>query len=192
MKTLILVTGYKRSGKDTFASMLKEELKDVGVYQVANKIKENSANALGLTYKEFNDNKDAWSFHVVDELGNTVGRHPLRRIAEHVGNDMMLSFGFSKHAIALAAMGEVFKDDEEYKVITDIRLISEIETFKKVKHGYRVVVVRINRDGFNDPVPSHHRTNVECDLIEEDHTIWAYDLPELREHTLNFIQWLKK
>ena len=192
MKRLILVTGYKRVGKDSFAEKFCDTMGDHGIFKVAKKVVEVAAMVAKISYEDFNENKDKWRMHIVNDIGEVVTDVPIRHIAEVGGNEAMTHYGFSKHAIVLASMPcRIFEKDEKYKMITDIRLVSEVDAFKMANYGYEVVVLRINRTNYTDPVPSSHRTNVECNLIEQDYTINASNIEELSLETNKFIKWLE-
>jgi len=58
MKTVILISGYKRSGKDTVADMIADKVKNPYRLSYAAAMKDILADTLGLTLEELEDKKN--------------------------------------------------------------------------------------------------------------------------------------
>lgn len=174
---VIAISGKARSGKDTCAEFIKEELESKGqrvmVISLAKYIKLYMKNYLGW---------DGTSKTVADRdemiyIGTT-------RIREQLNRPMF-------HVQRICEDIEIMSYKFDYAIIPDVRRVNEIE-FLKAYFPRNVVPIRIYRDGYDSGLSKEQLESVtETDLDEYDidsYTIWnRYDLETVKRLTINIV-----
>lgn len=159
MSNLIVVSGKKGSGKDTFYTIASEYLheKGIGKYEnrkFATKLKQTASLLTGLPIHYFYD-RDLYSTYL-PEWGMTI-----REFQQKLGTDAM-RFGLHKDCWVIALYSD-YKQDLKW-IVSDCRFKNEADKSTKLKG----VLIRINRHSVDDG--DDHYSEVDLD----DYTNWDY------------------
>ena len=150
--TLILLSGFKRSGKDFVSDLLSKQLEDSVIYSYASPMKEIIAVTMGITKEELDDYKNLGeTIHRYTDFGETETITNFRSILQKFGTEAMKPW-FGNSVWSDVFMRQDFKN--KYIIIPDWRFNVEYEEAKKVYSN--VITLRINDDNIVniDPHPS--------------------------------------
>ena len=162
---VILIAGKGRHGKDTTGNIIEEYLKEKGFKvaraQISRPLKEYARYYFGWDGREETRPRD-----LLQQLGTEVIREKLGKEDIEV-----LSYFF------------------DFLIITDIRLIIEIEKISKVTKPLKLKIVRKDFDNGFSEEQKHHRTEVELDNYDNfDYIIENTTLDKLKEDTIKIIK----
>ena len=152
---VVLISGKAQNGKDTFASILNEQLKNDGkrvlITHYADLLKYICRNYFG-----WDGNKD--------ERG--------RQMLQYVGTDVIRKQNPSLWVDFVAMMLGYFHENWDYVIIPDCRFPNEVSTM--VDNGFDVVHVRITRPDFISPLTEEqqkHPSEIALDDTAPDYYI---------------------
>lgn len=172
MKTVILISGKKRAGKDTVAQMIVEQLE--GAYSVsrlsfAEPMKEILANTFDVKLGDLEDYK------------NKPKDYPIVVMHLELVESFELSTDFRKilQRFGTEAMKKQFGDDvwsellykkinSDITVVSDWRFKSELKFLKK-QPDVKVITVRVNRVG--QVVHDEHISEKDLDGVRTDYIL---------------------
>lgn len=121
---LILINGEKRSGKDYFANLLKEELqsrcKSVEIMAFADPIKEIMQITFGITAEELDRYKNSEDIVQINQEKFIT----FRKILQNFGTDAMQSI-FSKHIWVNLLTQKAYTKDVDFILVPDFRFEHE-------------------------------------------------------------------
>lgn len=170
---IIGMVGKARSGKNTVADMLQQQLgSDVSIYAFADPIKETVNRMFGWDDRHRDgDLKEVvdpeWGFsprHAYQTFGTEWGRECLR-------GDLWLY------------MAKKVCNANRNTIITDVRFLNEADWIRNMGG----VLVKVTRPD-NQEIVKSHKSEMEIDLIREDHHILNNaGLQELLDETLYVI-----
>ena len=160
---LIGVTGFKRSGKDTFAQVLVEE---AGYTRLAfaDALKEEVAGFLGIPTKELEHDKEKWR--------EVLQRHGCAM------REMDLEYWI------VMIEEKIYLDDVQYVVVSDVRFQNEANWIWK-NNG---VIVRMVRDGIYSADPSWHVSERAVGTIKADYTLDANNIEARKQGARDLIK----
>lgn len=170
---VILVSGKAQSGKDTFASILRENLV-AGQYRVlithyADLLKYICCNYLGWDGKK-------------DEKG--------RKMLQYVGTDIVRKQNPTLWVDFVSMILKYFYENWDYVIIPDCRFRNEITTM--IENGFDTIHIRVVRQSYNNALTTEqkkHISETSLDDIEPDYYIYnSGTLSDFRETTLNWIK----
>ncbi len=172
-KTVILISGYKRSGKDYIANEINKILKGKGkVLSFADPMKEIIQNTFGITKEALNEYKNT-----PDEYGLEIKVYPnnqpqgvikyinFREILQNFGTEGMKPV-FGNDVWAMLTKQRTL--NEALSIIPDFRFKVEYDVFKNDLE-YKVITIRIQDDGINN-LDTHSSEN-ELKDFKFDYTI---------------------
>jgi len=166
MQPLIIMLGYKkRSGKDTFASLLFDELKDykVQVLSFATPMKEILVNSLELSLEELEDLKNTESYLQQWYLDDSFASISYRELLQNFGQEMKRYFGDN---VWVDLLKQQIKPDTQVVIISDFRYFIE---FKGLDETYsNIYTIRIN--GIDKNI-DNHSSEIELDNFIFDKVI---------------------
>lgn len=195
---IILIHGYKRSGKDTFASILKELLPQAEVHAFAEPLKEITAKSfalpLDLIEKLKNDEAVKIGFRSPNEklcTGNSM-----RNFLQNLGTEAMKPiFGdyvwaklftdrYLKSPVGTVFIAPDFRVIEEYQYIISEAITANADALDVVT----VVVQRAEAEGSGD-------THVTEQGLKSFNFDWTIDnngtLDDLRAEAVEFLDFIK-
>jgi len=193
MKTLILVCGTMRSGKDTVGSMIMDEFSSSRIVDITSYLKRGVGKMLNLTSKQVDLLKDDAVVEItVDEENDGVTEAVLysevtiRRILQYQADICRDYITCEK------ALEELMQEDRDCYILTGVRIPREVEFIKKVHADKRVIALKVVRADYENRSPDQsHMTETLVGDIKADYTIEARNLPELRLKTEDFINYIK-
>ena len=169
MINVVLISGYKRSGKDHTASLIRDVVgnEQVETMSFATPIKEIAAKLLNVSIEDlelFKNNNEKIS------IENKVVTDT-RSLLQQLGNDAIKpKFGKSVWAdLVVNKIKSINDDDIKYIVIPDFRFNIEYDTLlNELSNDMRIMTLRIENNDINniDPHPS------ETELL---HTNFKFD-----------------
>lgn len=183
MKTIILINGAKRSGKDFTASLLTEKLSGtLGATQTmsfATPLKQVVADTFGISMEyleEFKNNHTEYDIKCMAYPNNQPSVNFLttdfRTILQRFGTEGMKPiFGEAVWADITARDAQTaFSDGVEYVIVPDFRFYIESDTIKALKEvGINVVTLKIRNDDID--TSDAHASERELDDYVFDYTI---------------------
>ena len=171
---VILIAGKGRHGKDTTGNIIEEYLKEkcfkVARAQISRPLKEYARYYFGWDGREETKPRD-----LLQQLGTEV-------IREKLGKE---DFFVNRTIEDIEVLSYFF----DFLIITDIRLIIEIEKISKVTKPLKLKIVRKDFDNGFSEEQKHHRTEVELDNYDHfDYIIENTTLDKLKEDTIKIIK----
>lgn len=191
MKTVILINGQKRSGKDFTAKILEEKLGSVLNISFAQPLKDIIRDTFGVT-NEFLD--DAKNFKVplyvkhgnsLDECENTYHQiTDFRTILQRFGTEGMKP-RFGEAVWANVAISRISDTQTDFVLIPDFRFNIEFDVINSV--GYRVITLKIDNKDID--TSDSHASERELDEFKFDYVIdnTGYS-PRLEQRVDEFIR----
>lgn len=172
MKTIILVSGKKRAGKDTVAQMIVEQLNSdysISRLSFAEPMKEILADTFDVELEDLEDYKNFPKLYPVMVL------HPelvesfelstdMRKILQRFGTEAMKK-QFGDDVWSELLYKKIYSD---ITVVSDWRFKSELEFLKK-QPDVKVVTIRVNRIG--QVVHDEHISEKDLDDVKTDFTL---------------------
>lgn len=143
---IILVHGKKRSGKDTFASILKELKPELEVYSFAQPLKEITAKSFGVTLKILDDLKNDESIKIGFRSPNAkmCTGNSVRNFLQNLGTEAMKPIFGNNVWADLAIKHYDTLPQDSIMVVPDFRVLEEYEAIKS--SGIPIITVKIDRD----------------------------------------------
>ena len=171
---VILIAGKGRHGKDTTGNIIEAYLKEKGFKvaraQISRPLKEYARYYFGWDGREETKPRD-----LLQQLGTEV-------IREKLGKE---DFFVNRTIEDIEVLSYFF----DFLIITDIRLIIEIEKISKVTKSLKLKIVRKDFDNGFSEEQKHHRTEVELDNYDNfDYIIENTTLDKLKEDTIKIIK----
>lgn len=171
---VILIAGKGRHGKDTTGSIIEDYLKEKGFRvarsQISKPLKEYAKYYFGWDGKE-----ETKPRNLLQKLGTEI-------IREKLGKEEF----FVNRTIEDI---EVLSDFFDFFIITDIRLIIEIEKIAEFTKSLKLKINRVNFDNGFTEEQKNHRTEVELDDYPKfDYIIENTTLEKLKEDTINILK----
>jgi hypothetical protein len=160
-KKIILVSGYKRSGKDFVSSLLSKEIKNSTIYSFASPLKDILSTTLSMKPCEFDILKNDSELLCLD---NGVILTDFRAIIQNFGNEAMKKhFGDGVWAKAFLAK----KFNEQYIIISDWRFIVELIEIMDVYK--KVITIRVQDQNIKNV--DRHASETELETFNFDYYI---------------------
>lgn len=135
---VVTVTGRARSGKDTFATLLKHHLSAKGnrvlITHYADMLKYICRQYLGWDGKK-------------DEAG--------RKLLQTVGTEVFREFNQNYWVNHLVTILYLLGGNWDFVIIPDARFFNEVETMRQLYNGFAVKIVRDVGCGLSDEARSH-------------------------------------
>lgn len=178
MKKVLLIAGQKRSGKDTLARFVKEELEHLGksarVISFAQPMKEIIAVTLGISMEE------------LDDLKNNSD-NPHRGYLQRFGTEAMKPW-FGKNVWADLAIKKIQEAEEEIIIISDFRFPEEGEKFPTL---FDTTTVKVIRKGLPTDLSDLHISERALEDFKFSGEIYNDgDLIDLKASALVVTSWL--
>lgn len=158
MLKIILISGYKRSGKDFVANKLHEQIDESVVMSFAKPLKEIIANTFNITldklddYKNNEDNIFVQPQFTLGSFRTILQRFGTEAMKKHFGEDVWVDLAISK----LPENGVV--------IFPDWRFMREYEVLSKM---YQVYTIRV--EDYNLYAGEHSSENALCDFSFDLH-----------------------
>lgn len=142
-KTVIILSGFKQSGKDTVAALIKEQFPSMAFRTIAfaDPIKWAAMNILGL--RDVAGWDTAKTQDIVISGQSVNGRHVVREIG-------MLMRSYDEKQFTEYVGRHVFADAETNWIVTDMRFDNELQWLRSVKFLYpyvNFVAINVQREG---------------------------------------------
>lgn len=168
---VICISGKARHGKDTLASMMKNELEKINKRVLIT----HYADLLKYICKNFFN----W-----DGEKDEKGRHLL----QYIGTDVVRNKDENYWVKFVSDMLSISEDRWDYVLIPDTRFPNEINYLKE--RGCDVFTIRIIRDGFENnlgEINQTHESETALDNYKFDKTIKNNSITDLKEEVLRTI-----
>lgn len=192
MKTIILINGQKRSGKDFTAEILEKKLASTEKVSFATPLKQIMADTFGISMESLEEFKNNHSEYDIKCMAYPNNQNPVnfmttnfRTILQRFGTEGMKPvFGESVWADITLEMAE--DSDAEYIIVPDFRFNIESDVIKNNASGTRVVTLKIRNDDIC--TEDSHASERELDNYEFDYTVdnTGYN-PDLETYIDSFI-----
>ena len=163
---IILISGKAQSGKDTFANLLKKELKSknkrVLITHYADLLK-----YIAKTFFDWNGKKDEYGRYLLQNIGTDVIRKENPNYWVNFINDMI---GFC---------GNLY----DYILIPDTRFPNEVDLVKK-RYENKVMTIKMNRQNFESKLTKEqqqHSSETALDDYMFDLIVYNNTLDELKQ-----------
>jgi len=195
MKTIILINGPKRSGKNYVSELIKSLEEDTQEFSIAEPAKRIIAKTMGISLEDLNKYKD-------DDYGLEIKLYPnnqpsatinylnFRGILQTFAVDSMME-EFGKTIWVEKCASDIDKSKNVFNTITDFRFPFEEKVLRELadNKGYEVVTIKI----FNDDLElndSHISENAMEDF-EFNYTINNTGKPDLKDTVKSIIKSIK-
>lgn len=177
-KKVLLIAGQKRSGKDTLANLVKDEVQRLGktveVMSFAYPMKNILAITLGITMEE------------LDDLKNDVN-NPHRGYLQRLGTEGMKPW-FGKSVWTNLAMEVARKSEADVVIFADFRFPEEGAQFP---FKFDTTTLKVFRDSLKSDEADQHISERALDDYHFDMEVMNDgDLLDLRASALEVAQWL--
>jgi len=163
--TVILVSGFKRSGKDFVSNLLKESLTDSVVYSYATPLKKIMADTLNISLDDLDSYKnDNENLYVEDAWYEMEAITSFRSALQVFGTEAM------KPWFGDAVWSDVFVGQdlqEKYIIISDWRFNIEYE--EACKYYDKVITLRVKDDNIVNT--DTHASETELENFNFDYTL---------------------
>lgn len=190
MKTLILIAGKARAGKDTASDYLMSrfggDLSNNLHLDVTGHLKECYGRVVGRSVKWLDENKDT---EMHDGFTYRSG-------LQVFGNSVMPTVLFKDVWLAERHQ-RILERNADITILSGIRLLREVEYFQKtfISPQTRVIVLKVcrvqkNGNAFSgvSEADSQHITETDVDRIKADYNVTAKDVEELQDGLKCFMQ----
>jgi len=144
MKTIILISGFKRAGKDTLSDILKNKIgaKRAEKISFARPMKEILSDTLGITLQElesYKNNPERFKLLLEDKMWFYKDLKDFREVLQHFGDAVKRQFGQDVWSVLTK---NIIKDiNKEVVIISDWRYLIEHATLNK--EYLNLVTVRV-------------------------------------------------
>jgi len=187
MKTLILINGAKRSGKDHSARILKEILSKnntVSTMSFADPIKQIVADTFELTLKELDEYKNSATPIYIKAHKKDKQISDFRTIIQRFGNEAMKKM-FRKTVWSDLLLEKALECESDYVIVPDFRFLIEEEVVRK--SDFNVITLYIKNDSVINE--DKHASERELDDFKFDYTIDNSEYSkQLNEYLKSFIK----
>lgn len=189
MRTIILLSGWKRSGKDTAAAYLQENY-NFNKLALADALKEFVCSKYNMDMNYFSDkSKDEWlpmkPAHLsADDFSQLVYKYVSKELAYDPSDERGKEEYFTPRTLAIlegalmrainphhwtdAVARKIERENYSTVVISDWRFANECYRLRELFGSSSIITVRVNR--FND-VSTDNETERQLDNFAFDHTI---------------------
>lgn len=143
---IVLIHGRKRSGKDTFAGILKELKPELAIYSFAQPLKEITAKSFGITLKVLDELKNDESIKIGFRSPNAkmCTGNSVRNFLQNLGTEAMKPIFGNDVWADLAIKHYNTLPQDSVMVIPDFRVPEEYEAIKAL--GLPIMSVKIDRE----------------------------------------------
>lgn len=192
MKLVVLVSGKLQSGKNTFADLCIENLKNdlkVSYDYFAKELKQRCKEDF-KPLVEYVNSLNIPELHTEDDNWYENKNKLTRILLQVYGTDVFRN-RVSEDYWAEQLVENVYNSDSDVIFVTDVRFPSEITALEN--EGFDVVSVRINRNLNRDDSVNEHESETALD----NYTSWDYvfdnsgTYDELKEFSINFSELVK-
>ena len=146
MKTVILINGKARSGKDTVASMFAKAFSSKGIYakvfSFAKPMKEIISETFCITetaLEEYKNKPEKFTVQILADDELILCETNFRKILQYFGTEAMKEV-FGNNVWAKLAADNVFESDANVFICSDFRFNIEAEEFLKLASKYKIHV----------------------------------------------------
>lgn len=202
MKTVVLVSGKLQSGKNSFADMCMEYLKDKTnssfdffAKELKERCKEDFADLISFINKLCETFPPEIRELLYTEDENWFeNKNQLTRILLQLYGTNIFRNRVDTDYWAKQVVDNVKKSESEIIFITDVRFPSEIKAIKTMEHdyGYNIITIRINRTLDRDEEFNQHVS--ETALDDYEYFDWVFEnngpVQELQEKAEKFSEML--
>ena len=175
LKTIILINGAKRSGKDFTASLLEEKLKNITKISFATPLKQIIADTFGISLEDLDEMKNNFSEYDMqfmaypnNQKAFVFGEMNFRTLLQRFGTEGMKPV-FGDSVWADITLNLANDSEEEFIIIPDFRFNIESDVIKNNPYGIKVVTLKIRNDDIN--TTDAHASERELDDYTFDYTI---------------------
>ena len=185
---IILINGKKRSGKDYFANMLKQELKNVGktstIMSFAAPIKEIISETFDITLKQLDSYKNT------EEPVGTI-----RKKMDGMCYEVLTDFRLILQKFGTEAMKKQFGEDvwvrllmdKAMKTNTDFVIVPDFRFYTENLPG--AITVKIKNDAVDNSGDTH-RSETELDNFDFMYTFDNTGYPDINSDVKTFVSWI--
>ena len=168
-KMIIAICGKKRTGKDTIATMLINDYAFTSC-KFAQQLKNGICSFFNFSHSQLegpekDDVDPRWGIsprQAMQWMGTDVMQWGINTLLPDIGRN----FWAKQLAIQINE-----KNDNSQVVISDMRFFHEYQYFKEM-FGDRFITVRVHRDIAEGATADLHASEMDCDNIPEDFTIY--------------------
>lgn len=169
---VILISGKAESGKDTFATKVKEIMEMCG-YNVCITHFAKYLKIILKDYYGWNGEKDEYGRHLLQYVGTEKIRNELNK------KDF--------HANRIKEDIEIIRDNFDFIIIPDLRFDNEYDIIKKFFITKVVKIIRANNvSNLTEVQLEHESENGLSDKIIYDYVLGASDMSELNKNVIWF------
>tara|TARA_B100000029_G_scaffold454054_1_gene480271 strand:- start:885 stop:1469 length:585 start_codon:yes stop_codon:yes gene_type:complete len=151
---IILLSGLKRSGKDTFANYLHNNY-DYHHLKITSKLKDCIKLLFGLEDEDFeqkkeelNPNWNTTSRRLMQFIGTDIFQYKIQELIPHIGRNFWIKSLFNEELIYNLI------NNENYRiVISDLRFLHEYSEIEKLNIPF--IHIRINNQNLDSEVDTH-------------------------------------
>ena len=147
MKKVFLIHGFKRSGKDTIAKILQEELSNSKIISLASPIKNILQEMFGLTTEELETIKDKETLFIYSYDENIIKKkNRFRHYIITLGQELKK---INPYIWSEFVLQEIYKDINEYDyfVIPDVRFFEEEYMFLRRELPFDIITIKVKKNG---------------------------------------------
>ena len=196
MKTIILINGPKRSGKNYVSELIKSLEEDTQEFSIAEPAKRIIAKTMGISVEDLNEYKDDDDYGLEikvypnNQPSATINYLNFRSILQIFAVDSMME-EFGKTIWVEKCAADIDKSKKVFNIVADFRFPFEEKVFRELADtkGYEVVTIKI----FNDDLKlndSHISENALKDF-KFNYTINNTGKPDLNNTVKSIIKSIK-
>jgi uridine kinase len=198
MKTVVLVSGKLQSGKNSFADMCMEYLKDktnTSFDFFAKELKERCKEDFSDLISFINKLCETFPPEIREQLYTQdenwfENKNQLTRILLQLYGTNIFRNRVDTDYWAKQVVENVYNSESKIIFITDVRFPSEIKALQNMEHdyGYNIITIRINRGIDRDAEFNQHESETALDNYEYFDYVFENNgtVEELREKAENF------
>lgn len=182
MKRVISISGRARHGKDTVAKIMCKYLDNSITIAFADYLKELACNSLGISnIDELNRYKNS------NILYNGINiREYLQELADNIKERYSNEYFID---IVIVKIKEAFKNNYDYIIITDTRLLKELD---KLKYNFGDLVVSLkvirNINGTLKVIKhNNHNSEIEVDLLNTEYVVMNDNTIDVLEYNIKML-----
>lgn len=132
MKKVVLINGKKRSGKDYFANLLKDELnkngKTADIFAFADPIKDILCTSFNIELRDFDNFKNDPKTFSVDIISHEALEvyhiTNMREIIQHFGTEAMKKW-FGEDVWVKLMLKQIYESEADFVIVPDFRFLVE-------------------------------------------------------------------
>ena len=195
MVFVVMVTGAKRSGKDTFCDALEQICNEENIitqrHAFANPLKQIAASALGIDIATLDRLKNNDSTLAVITQGGPVNLVTVRQFLQQLGTEGIRET-LGQDTWTRLCLEKITGSLADIFIVSDFRFLNEYSTIAtQVPPGIQVVTVRIERSVANDDTHASETELAQANFVFDYYIPNDNSIADLHKSVRRFLWYLR-